>query len=129
MTPRYGCRQIVSATVEAIVITYALLVAGACLLTAALGRLRPPLLVLALVGVELVASVQAVLDLSRLARDGRPADLSTHVAYLLITVAALPVAAGSVQMDRGRWGTVGLAIGCIVVAAVSVRLHQTAPSG
>lgn len=75
--------------------------------------------------VELAVVVQAGLDVLGLARGDRPGSLATHVGYLVTSVALLPIAAGAVQLDEGRWGNAGLAIGCVLVAVVSVRLHQT----
>ncbi len=112
-------------TFELAVVIYALGVAAVCAATAIRARPRGPLLVPALIVIQLGTLIQAALDASELAAGAHPAETSTHLGYLVVSVAILPIAAGSVRLDDSRWGTTALAIGCVLVAIVSIRLHQT----
>ena len=47
------------------------------------------------------------------------------MGYLLTSLIVLPVTAATMRMDAGRWGSSALAVGCVMLAVVSVRLHQT----
>ncbi len=110
---------------EAAVVLYALGAGAGCALAAVRGH-RPSVLTLALVLVEVTVAAQAVVDLTRLATGASStSEPATHVGYVLVSIAALPAVTGSVRMDEGRWGNAALAIGCLVVAVVSVRMHQT----
>ena len=55
-----------------------------------------------------------------------PAELATHVGYLVTAPAVLPVTAGLAGRDRGRWGSACFAVACAVLAVVLVRLTATA---
>lgn len=115
---------------EATVVLYAVGVACAFAVAAARRRPRSGLLLAALALVELTAVVQAVIDVVDLAGGPPSGDLATHIGYLVASVAVLPAAVAAVRLDGGRWGSVALAVGCVVFAAVSIRLHQTlGPSG
>lgn len=107
------------------VVLYALGLAAVCAVIAVRGAARGPLLLPALAMVEIVVIIQAALDLTRLARGAHPAELATHVGYLIASIVIVPVAAGAIRLDEGPWGSAALAIGCLVVAVVSIRLHQT----
>ena len=107
------------------VVAYALGVAVVCAFTALRGRRRHPLILPALLVIEFCVLVQAVLDLVHLAGGPRPAALAVHIGYLAASVVILPLAVGSVRLDEGRWATAAVGIGCVIVAVVSLRLHQT----
>jgi hypothetical protein len=107
------------------VIVYAVGVAAVCALCAVAGRGRPTAVTPALAIVQISVVVQAVLDLAVLAGGAPSGQLAVHVGYLLVSLAILPIAAAMVRLDPGRWGSAALALGCVVVAVVSLRLHQT----
>lgn len=77
-----------------------------------------------LVTVECALLLQAVLDVVALAGGHRPAEPSTHLAYLVTSPLVLPAAASQAH-DHGRWS--GLLIGgaLVVVAVLVVRMQTT----
>ena len=107
------------------VIVYALGIAGVCALAAITGRPRPRAVTAGLVILETSVLVQAVLDGVDVLRGRHGGDMATHVGYLLASVAIIPLTVATVRFDPGRWGSAALAVGCIVLAVVSLRLHQT----
>lgn len=107
------------------IVLYALCVAVACAVTALRGRSRSPLIGPMLILIEFCLLAQAAVDLVHLAAGPRPAELATHVGYLAASVIVLPAAAASVRLEGNRWGSAALAVGCVVAAVVSIRLHQT----
>ena len=88
------------------------------------GRDRPPAVLAGLVFLELATLVQGGLDVGALAGSAQ-AETGVNVAYLLTSVVLLPVSAAAVRLDTGRWGSAAHAVGCALLAVVSVRLHQT----
>ncbi len=112
-------------TFELAVVLYALGVAAICAVTAVRGRPRGPMILPALIVIQIATLVQAVFDATELAAGPLPAETATHVGYLIVSVVVLPITAGSVRLGEDRWGTAALAIGCVLVAVVSIRLHQT----
>ncbi|MFI7588697.1 hypothetical protein ACIB24_16625 [Spongisporangium articulatum] len=104
---------------------YALGLGAALAGTAVRGRPRPPALVAGLGMLELAVVVQGVLDGVALVSGDHGPEVATNVGYLLTSVAVLPICATGVRWDDGRWGNAALAVGCLLVAVVSVRLHVT----
>ncbi len=49
----------------------------------------------------------------------------THVAYLVTSVAILPVALGTLVDDQTRWSAAVLAVTCLAVLVVALRLQMT----
>jgi hypothetical protein len=107
------------------VIAYAAGVATVCALCAVVGCTRPSAITPALAIVQLSVVVQAVLDLAVLVGGAPSGEFAVHIGYLLVSLAILPIAIAMVQLDPNRWGSAALALGCVVVAVVSLRLHQT----
>ena len=107
------------------IVVYALGVAAVCAVTAVHGRQRSALIVPALILIEVCLLGQAVFGVAHLAGGPRPAELATHLGYLGASVTVLPAAAASVRLEEHRWGSTALAVGCVVAAVVSIRLHQT----
>jgi peptidoglycan/LPS O-acetylase OafA/YrhL len=99
--------------------------AGVTLVLAAARRYRWSRLAPTLALLELALVVQAVADLVALARGHHPRELATHLAYLGVSVALLPVAAAQVRGDHGRWPAVLVAVVLVVLAVVTVRLETT----
>ena len=107
------------------VILYALGLAGAYGIAAVGGHLRSRAVVPALAILELSVLVQAWLDAAAVLRGRHGPEVATHVGYLLTSVAVLPITVAAVRLDSGRWGSTALAVGCVLLAVVSLRLHQT----
>jgi hypothetical protein len=114
-----------SAVFEATVIVYALGIAAVCTASAIAGRPRPRPVTPGLVILGLSAVTQAVVDVVALARGQHSPSMATHLGYLLTSVAVMPITAYAVRLDPGRWGSAALAVGCVLLTVVSLRLHQT----
>ncbi len=113
-----------SALAEAAV-GYTVVVMALCLGFAGAGRERPALLDAALLVVAAGALAVTAVGVVGLARGHRPAELATHVGYLVATPMILPIAAGSMAPDRGQWSSTACAVGCLVVAVMLVRVVAT----
>lgn len=75
--------------------------------------------------VSLLAAVQLVVGLVRLARGGEPEQGTViFVAYLLGAVACVPAAGFMSLAERTRWGSVTVAAGGVVLAVLEVRLYD-----
>ncbi|WP_375425079.1 hypothetical protein [uncultured Friedmanniella sp.] len=105
---------------------YAILVGLGCLACCLVGRPRPRVLDGALVVAGLGAAGTAAAAVAGLLSGIRPAELGTHLGYLVTAPLLLPVTAGVVGGDRGRWGSAAFSTGCLVLAVVVVRLVATA---
>jgi hypothetical protein len=105
-------------------IVVALVVAGFSGLMAALGR--PPRLpqLVGLAAVEAVLLVQAVVAMSRMFGGDRPEQMATFVGYLLTAVLIPPLAALLGWSERTRWGSVIVAVACLVLPVMVLRLQQ-----
>jgi hypothetical protein len=114
-----------SASLSQAVVLYAVAVGLICAGAALLGRLRPRPVGAGLVLLEVAVLGQALLDGAALLRGQHGSAVVTNVGYLLTSAAVLPIVASAVRLDPGRWGSAALAVGCLVLAVVSVRLHQT----
>ncbi|HZO70006.1 MAG TPA: hypothetical protein VFB74_33850 [Kribbellaceae bacterium] len=106
------------------VVVLALLAAlGAIVLTVMNKRINWPLLI-GLGVVELATLVQLVVGIVRLA--GTDTDVSgvTFVIYLVAAVVVLPIGALWALAERSRWGAGVLAVACLVVPVLVLRLDQ-----
>lgn len=106
------------------IIVASLLVAGFSGLMAILDR--PPRLtqLAGLAAVEAVLVVQVVIAMGRIFGGDRPEDLATFIGYLLTAVLIPPLAALVGWSERTRWGSTIVAVGCLVVPVMVVRLQQ-----
>lgn len=73
--------------------------------------------------------VQAALDVIGLARGHHPRELPTHLAYLVVSVALVPIAAVQTRGDDGLWSGLLLTIALIVLAVLLIRLQTTWRAG
>lgn len=106
------------------VIVVALLAAAFSGLMAVLDR--PPRLgqLIGLGVVEALLLVQLVVALARIFTGDRPEQLATFVGYLLTVVLIPPLAGLLGWSERTRWGSTMVAVGCLVVPVLMVRLLQ-----
>ncbi|MEU0004933.1 hypothetical protein ABZ079_11695 [Streptomyces sp. NPDC006314] len=75
--------------------------------------------------VSLLALVQLVIGIVRLARGEKPEQgTSIFVAYLLGAFACVPVTGFMSLSERTRWGSVTVAAGGVVLAVLEVRLYD-----
>lgn len=75
--------------------------------------------------VTLLTMVQLVVGIVQLARGEKPEQGTTiFVAYLLGALVCVPVTGFMSLAERTRWGSVTVAAGGVVLAALEVRLHD-----
>lgn len=106
------------------IIVAALLVAGFSGLVALFNRSPGMPHLLGLAAVELILLVQAGMAIGRMFSGDRPTGMATFVGYLLTALLIPPLAALLGAAERSRWGSVIVAVGCLVVAVMVVRLEQ-----
>jgi FtsH-binding integral membrane protein len=106
------------------IVVYAAALALWCVASALRNRPRSPTFTAGLLVLEFAVALQAVFDVVELTR-GQHDEVATNLGYLLTSLILLPVTAAAVRMDRGRWGSAALAVGCVLVAVVSIRLQVT----
>lgn len=110
------------------IIVCGLVVAGFSGLMALLDR-PPNLLHLAgLAAVEGLLVVQAAVAMGRVFTGDRPDALATFMGYLLTVVLIPPLAALFGWSERSRWGSVIVAVACVIVPVMVVRLLQIWPA-
>ena len=102
-----------------------LLVGIGALVASVPGRFRAERFSGALLVVEMALLLQAVLAIVGLARGHRPGELATFVAYLVVSVVVLPVAASQVRGTTGRWAGAVVTAAFVVQAVLVVRLQTT----
>lgn len=108
----------------AAVIAGSLLLAAWCGVTALRNRtIQLPHLIGA-AAVELLLVVQVVVAVVASAGDDGPTEAVTFVGYLVAALALLPVGVVLSLVERTRWGSVVLAVACLVVPVVELRLQQ-----
>ncbi|WP_221358736.1 hypothetical protein [Streptomyces beigongshangae] len=75
--------------------------------------------------VTLLALVQLVVGVVRLARGEKPEQGTTiFVSYLVGALACVPAAAFMSLAERTRWGSITVAAGGVVLAVLQVRLYD-----
>lgn len=111
------------------VLLYALGLASICVVSAVGGRVRPRPVTAALGVLEVGALAQAGVDIWALTGGRHSPELATHIGYLLTSIAIIPITVATVRLDPGRWGSVALAVGCVLLAIVTLRLHATLDAG
>ncbi|MFR9674067.1 hypothetical protein [Streptomyces sp. TR02-1] len=75
--------------------------------------------------VSLLALVQLVVGVVRLAGGGEPAGgTAVFVVYLVSAVCCLPVVGVISLSERNRWGSLSVVAGAVVLAALQARLHE-----
>lgn len=107
-----------------VVITAALVMAAWTVVLAARGRRFGVATLGALVTVELAAVVQLVVAVVLLIIGPRPDAVATFVGYGVVALLVLPAALGWAVGDRSRWGPGVLAVGCLALAVMTVRMQQ-----
>jgi hypothetical protein len=108
----------------AVVIAASLAMTGWSLVLVALARGPQVSLLVGLGVLEVLLLVQAVVAVVQLAGGDRPAETGVFVAYLAISVLAVPAGALWALTDRSRYGPAVLAVACLVGAVLVLRLQQ-----
>lgn len=100
-------------------------VAGFVGIRLATRRYRWRAIVPALLAIEAMLIVLAVLDIAGLAGGHHPAEPATHLAYLGTAPVVLPVAASQAAGDDGLWAGLLVGAAAVVLAVLIVRLQTT----
>ena len=106
--------------------TVAALVVGLlCVVAAARGLAPGRVQLRALLGLQLVLLGQLAYVLYRLSGGERPAETGAFAGYVVLSLLLLPGGLALAVEERTRWGSLVLAIACLVVAVVELRLAAT----
>jgi len=106
--------------------TVATLVVGLlCLVAAARGLAPGRLQLQALLGLQLLLLGQLGYVLYRISGGERPAEKGAFAGYVVLSLLLLPGGLALAVEERTRWGSLVLAIACLVVAVVELRLAAT----
>jgi hypothetical protein len=106
----------------------ALYAAGACglaALAAVLGRPSRRALTGALIVLETALVAHALLGAAALPGGQRAAEPATHAGYLAASVLVLPIALGPAAGQSEAWRATIIAVGCLAVLVVSLRMSAT----
>lgn len=76
-----------------------------------------------------VAVIVCVADAIHTLGGAQPPEVATHWGYLATAPLILPATAGAVHLDGDRWGSAAMAVGCLILAVVLVRLAATSGHG
>ncbi|WP_028923427.1 hypothetical protein [Pseudonocardia acaciae] len=110
-----------SLAVVALVLTGALAIFG--LVSTVLARPPGREHVLAAGAVEAVLVAQALIGAARVFGGARPAETSTFLIYLLVSVCVLPIALQFARAEPpNRWGGTVIAVGSVAVGVAVLRL-------
>ena len=102
----------------------ALVVAAVTAVLAYLQRGTPGVVTVAVLAVAAAVVVQAVIALVRLIAGHHPQETATFIGYLLFSMLVLPATLAWAKAEPGRWGNGVLAVGCLTVAVMIVRMGQ-----
>ncbi|MGH3824449.1 MAG: hypothetical protein ACRDRA_16695 [Pseudonocardiaceae bacterium] len=105
-------------------IVAALLAAGWSSVLVVLNRTPGYALLGALGAVEAGLLVQAIVGIVSLIGTDRPVDSATFVGYLIGSLLILPAGVAWSLGERSRWGPGVMAIACLAIPVVIVRLQQ-----
>lgn len=111
--------------ISVIAIGYAALVSLVALVLTARRRPRPPWLDSMAWMLEVLMLIRAVAGGGAILAGERPVELSTHVGYLMASVALIPLALESVRDDRGPWSSAVVAVAAVASTVIAVRLVMT----
>lgn len=88
------------------------------------GRQRPRGLDLSVWVLEGVLVLRAMIGIGRMVGDDESTSV-THIGYLAISVAILPLVMNMLQGDRSRWSSAVVGVAAVVILVVVVRLQVT----
>ncbi len=94
------------------------------LVMAVVGRAPREYFVIASAALLLVVLVQVVIAVIMLVAGDRPDELGTFVGYLVVALILLPAGTLWALAERSRWGTAVLAVACLALVVVVVRLQD-----
>lgn len=109
-----------SLAVALLVLSGALAILGIVTTVANRPAERPHVLGVGLV--ETVLVIQALIGAARVIGGHRPAETSTFMIYLAVSVCVLPLALQFARAEPTRWGGTVIAVGAIAVGVAEIRL-------
>jgi heme A synthase len=98
------------------------LVAAGCF---ALRRPRPAFLDKLVLVLEGALIVRAMLGVGAMVSHAHAYPGATHVAYLVTSVAILPVTMAFVTEDRSHWSAAVVVVACLALVVIAVRVQMT----
>ena len=87
---------------------------------------RPPGLDKLVWGLEIALVLRAMIAVAEMTDGDRPSHLTTHIGYVISSVAILPIALVTIADDRDHWTSAVLAVTVVAVLVVVIRLQMTA---
>lgn len=102
----------------------ALVLAAITGLLSILRRATPRLLGFVVLVLAVGVLGQAVIAAVLLISGERPLEFGTFIGYLLFSVLVLPAAMLWARAEPGRWGNGVLAVGCLTLSVIVVRMQQ-----
>ncbi len=96
----------------------------AALVLTAVGRAPREYLVIASGVLSILVLVQVLIAIGFLVAGERPDEPGTFVGYLVVAVILLPLGTLWALAERSRWGTAVLAVACLALVVVLVRLQD-----
>ena len=86
---------------------------------------RPHLLDSMVFLLEGLAIVRAMVGVGAMVSGSHAVPGATHLAYLVTSVAVLPLLLSTLDEDRSHWSAAVIAVGCLAVLVVALRLQAT----
>jgi hypothetical protein len=117
-----------SPTIDAfttVIAIYAGVVTLAALGCFVLVKARPPALDAMVYVLEGGLALRAMLGIAAMVSGRHAVPGTTHIAYLVCSVAILPVMLGTLVDDRSRWSAAVIAVACLAILVIAVRLEMT----
>jgi hypothetical protein len=88
-------------------------------------RERPPFLDRLVLLLEGALVVRAMLGVGAMASGAHTYPGATHVAYLVTSVAVLPVTISFLSGDRSHWSSAVVVVACLAIVVIAVRVQMT----
>jgi hypothetical protein len=109
-------------TAIAIYAGFVALVGGGCF---AVVKARPFFLDSMVYILEGALGIRAMLGVALMVSDRHDVPGVTHIAYLISSVAILPVILATLVDDRSRWSAAVIAVACLAILVIAVRINMT----
>jgi heme A synthase len=88
-------------------------------------RARPPALDTMVYLLEGALAVRAMLGVGAMVSGRHAVPGTTHIAYLVCSVAILPVMLATLVDDRSRWSAAVIGVACLAILVIAIRLEMT----
>lgn len=101
-------------------------IAVAATISFLLGRERPKPIDVSVQGLEALLVLRALVGVGQMLGGQQEVHSVTHIGYLIASVAIIPITAGTLEGDRSRWSAAVIAVACLAVVVIVIRLQMTA---